>query len=165
MSTVCSRRLSPRRQEVIAPLHDAAQSEAAPPQAHPLGPQDRDEDEGEEAGAGGEEGDGRGRRVAASEPAATVRGDRGRGGEPRDGVRGGDLEWGGAVVELVVQDLGIGAGDLEVAQGVWVQAVYAGGAGCYLAFGSEAGLVSSAAFGGRRWEDKEMEETHSRRPC
>lgn len=129
---------SPRRQEVIAPFHDAAQSEAAPPQAHPLRPQDRDEDEGEEASAGSEEGDGRGRRVAASEPATAVQGGGRRGGEPRDGVRGGDLERSGAVVELVVQDLGVGACDLEVAQGVRVQAVYAGGAGCHLACRSEA---------------------------
>lgn len=53
----------------------------------------------------------------------------GGGDEPRDGVGGGDFERGGAVVELVMQDLGVGAGDLEVAKGVGVQAVYAGGAG------------------------------------
>lgn len=43
-----------------------------------------------------------------------------RGREPRDGIGGGNLERGGAVVELVVKHLGVGAGDLEVAQGVGV---------------------------------------------
>lgn len=131
-------RTSPRRQEVIAPLHDAAQPEAAPPQAHPLRPQGGDEDKGEQARAGGEERDRGRRRVAADELAVAARGGR---GQARDGVGRGDLERGGAVVELVVQHLGVGAGDLEVAQGVGVQAVDAGGAGGYLAWGSEAQLA------------------------
>lgn len=107
-------RASPRRQEVISPLHDTSQPEAAPPQAHPLGPQGGDEHERQQARAGGEQRDRGRRRVAADELAVAVRGG-GRGGEVRDRVGGGDLERGGAVVELVVQHLGVGAGDLEVA--------------------------------------------------
>lgn len=86
---------------MIPPLHDAAQPEATPPQAHPLGPQGGDENEGQQARAGGEERDRGRRRVAADEFAVPARGG-GRGGEVRDRVGGGDLERGGAVVELVV---------------------------------------------------------------
>jgi len=93
---------------VITPLHDPSQPEAAPPQAQPLRSQGCDEDKGEQACGGSEKRDGRMRRVAAD-------GGGGRGEEPRDGVGGGDLERGGAVVELVVEDLGVGAGDLEFA--------------------------------------------------
>jgi hypothetical protein len=99
---------SPRRQEVITPLHDATQPEAAPPQAQPLRSQGGDEDKGEQACGGSEKGNGRMRRGAAD-------GGGRRGEEPRDCVGGGDLERGGAVVELVVEDLGVGAGDLEFA--------------------------------------------------
>lgn len=112
---------------MIPPLHDAAQAEAAPPQAQPLRLQGDDENQREQARAGGEEVDGRVLRVAASTDC------RRRGKEPRDCFGGGHLERGGAVVELVVEDLGIGAGDLEVAEGVGMEAVYAGGAGCGLA--------------------------------
>lgn len=127
---------------MIAPLHDAAQPESAAPQADPLGPQGGDEDKGQQARTGGEKCDRGRRRVAAGEPAVAGRGG-GRGDEARDGVGGGDLERGGAVVELVVQDLCVGAGDLEVAEGVGVQAVYAGGAGCYLACRSESTLAGA----------------------
>lgn len=109
-----SRRTSPRRQEVVSPLNDTAQPEPPPPQADPFRPQGGDEDKGKQTRAGGEEGDRGGRRVAADEPAVAVRGG-GRGGEARDGVGGGNLERRVAVVELVVQHLGVGAGDLEVA--------------------------------------------------
>lgn len=95
---------------MIAPLHDAAQPESATPQAQPLGPQGGDEDKRQQARAGGEESDGWGRRMAADELAIAARGD-----ESGYGVGGGDFERGGAVVELVVQDLGVCAGDLEVA--------------------------------------------------
>lgn len=88
---------SPRRQEVIAPLHNAAQPESATPQAQPLGPQGGDKDKRQQARAGGEESDGRSRRMAADKLAVAARGD-----ESGDGVGGRDLERGGAVVELVV---------------------------------------------------------------
>lgn len=131
---------------MIAPLHNAAQAESATPQAQPLGPEGGDEDKGQQARAGGEESDGWSRRVAADELAVAARGD-----ESGDGVGGGDLERGGAVVELVVQDLGVRAGDLEVAQGVGVQAVYAGWAGCCLACRSGARLAG-LHLRRREWE-------------
>lgn len=128
---------------MIPPLHHPAQAEAAPPQAQPLGLQGGDEDQREQARAGGEEVDGRVRRAAAA--AAGSSADlRGLGGEPRrDRLGEGHLERGGAVAELVVEDLCVGAGDLEVAEGVGVEAVYAGGAGCCLACegGNRAVLV------------------------
>lgn len=148
---------SPRWQEVIAPLHDAAEPESATPQAYPLGPEGGDKDKRQQARAGGEKSDWWSRRMAADELAAAARDD-----ESGDGVGGGDLERGGAVVELVVQDLGVCAGDLEVAQGVGVQAVYAGWAGCGLACrrgARSAGLHLDAGNG------KDKKETHSHRPC
>lgn len=142
---------SPRRQEVIAPLHNAAQPESATPQAYPLGPEGGDKDKRQQARAGGEESDGRSRCMAADELAVAARCD-----ESGDGVGGGDLERGGAVVELLVQDLGVCAGDLEVAQGVGVQAVYAGWAGCGLACRNgtrSAGLHLDAGNGERQEVD------------
>lgn len=127
---------------MIAPLHDAPQAEAAPPEAAPLGPQGDDEKQGQQAHAGDEETHRGGwREAAAADELAAAAGGGGGGGEARDGVRGGHLERGGAVVELVVQDLGVGAGDLEVAQGVGVQAVYAGRAGCCVACGKGTELA------------------------
>lgn len=119
---------------MIPPLHDTTQPEAGPPQAQPLGLQGGDEHEGQQARAGGEEADWRGRRLAdgGDRHALGVVGGGALRCQARDGVGGRDLERGGAVVELVVQHLGVGAGDLEVAQGVGVQAVYAGRAGCYV---------------------------------
>lgn len=122
---------------MIAPLHDTAEPEAAPPQAAPLGPQGSDEEQAQQGCTGGEES----HRGGCSEAATGLGGRGGGGGEARDGVCGRHLERGGAVAELVVQDLGVGAGDLEVAQGVGVEAVYAGRAGCYLTWEIGAGLA------------------------
>lgn len=143
---------------MIAPFHDAAQPEAAPPQAHPLGPQGGDEDKGEQACAGGEEGDGGRRRMSAGELSDVVRRGGGPADEARDGVWGGDLERGGAVVELVVQHLCVGAGDLEVAQGVGVQAVDAGRARCHLACTSEAKLAGFT-LRSRGWARRRIRRT------
>jgi hypothetical protein len=96
---------------VISSLDDAAQPEKTPPQAQPLRLSSGDEGEREQARAGGEEDNGMVRRGDAAADGRE---------EPWDGVGGGDLERCGAVVELVVEDLGVGAGDLEVAEGVWV---------------------------------------------
>lgn len=148
---------SPRRQEMIPPLHDTTEPEAAPAQAQPLRPQGGNEDQTKQAGAGGEEVDGRRRRVAAN-------GGR-RGGEPRYGIGRGDLERGGAVVELVVKHLGVGAGDLEVAEGVGVQAVNAGGARCYLACANESKLASLQLKDREGTGKARKGATHSHRPC